>query len=315
MSFSVNRVEYINNKNYDERVFALALASGVPNFVVDGLDLDFPNRTITNGRGINLGSIFTLGLNGESEVINDATSDEYYIVLETLINGDSSTTTIIQSNTFLGAVNSTANLKYFTIYKVDKLNDVIVQDYRHINYVKDLFFKDLGDDTFSLVLNGFESQPFNTSVLQNAYTKSESNERFGNKFIVFDLDVPVGIGDSVDLSSDIPNNSNLYDLGYSRIICQNTLVSDQPDVILPISKYSTAQIRWNVSTVNRTESTSSTLATTAYRIDYLPNSSELKFVNIYSQLSQLTSPFIVENSELYFLNRIILDNGKGLEST
>ena len=305
MAFTFNRVEFVNLREYDEVLHALSLSAGIPNYVVDGLEIDLVNNNLTNGRGINLGCIFTLGKFGETQDFTPIVNN-YYIIIKTTLNGSSSSSEIQISSTFKDINNSSANIKYFTLYEIDGTS--IVQDFRHINYVKDLYFKDLGDDEFSLVLNGFESQPFNTSVIQNTYSKSEANARFGNKS--FKIIQDFAPGDKLDLSQmGLVTGKGLYEQGFSRVILANTDVTDQPDLILHISDDNDDKLEgYTLRKVpNMLQVKLNTFAFT-----YNPALLTFTFNGDYGML--LSVPDSVQNSaEPRYFTEILFDNSKGLD--
>lgn len=175
MAFTYTKVNFLNNESYNEIKHSEALASGWPNFVVEGFDFDSAAMTLTNGRAMNGGLPVILGREGETQdVVNNGT--DVYIVLKTVLRGVTSINTIEMRAT--KEVINEDTLKEFPLYRIDPTNGEMLEDYRHSAFIKTVEFEDLGDDTFRLVINGTWSPPFNVSVLQNAYSKSEADSRF-----------------------------------------------------------------------------------------------------------------------------------------
>lgn len=175
MAFTYGKVNFLDNSTYTEITHAEALACGWPNFVVEGFDFDSAAMTLTNGRAMNGGLPVILGREGETQDIVNNGSD-VYIVLKTVLQGVTSINTI-EMRAAKEVINEDA-LKEFPLYKLDPTTGEMLEDYRHSAFIKNVEFEALGDDTFRLVINGTWSPPFNVSVLQNAYSKSEADDRF-----------------------------------------------------------------------------------------------------------------------------------------
>lgn len=162
MSFTQSLVDFRDNLTYDEKTHALAMAKGVTNFVVKGLDLT--GTTLTSGIFSNGGTFGHLGKEGETHTITANYTG--YIVIKTTLSGSSSTSVIELSDTRKDTdPRDGTNIKYFTIYQLN--NGAIEQDFRHINYVKELKFIQgtSGVGWFQMVLNGFKSNEFNMPAL------------------------------------------------------------------------------------------------------------------------------------------------------
>lgn len=152
MAFTNNRLDFYNLKSYDEKTHAAALGKGIPSFVVKGLEL---NGTILNsGIFTNTGTFGQLGNEGETHTI--ATNYTGYVVIKSTLNGNGSTSVVELSTTRKDTdQRDTSNIKYFTIYQLD--NGEIVNDFRHINFVKSFEVINKGGGNFTFKLNGFES--------------------------------------------------------------------------------------------------------------------------------------------------------------
>lgn len=175
MAFTYGKVNFLNNSTYTEITHAEALACGWPNFIGEGFDYNEITQEITNGFGMNGGLPIVLGRPGEAETITLPGSN-FYIVLHTILNGSSSTSLI---ETMSAIPNNTSTDKYFGLYSLDS-SGVILEDYRHSSMIKTVEIVNIGDDEFKLVINGTDSNAFSTSVLQNAFTRTESVKIFRN---------------------------------------------------------------------------------------------------------------------------------------
>lgn len=162
MAFTNNRNVFYNNKSFDEKLFANGLGMGTPSFVCKGLELT--GTTLTSGVFNNTGAFGILGLEGETHTI--PANYTGFIVIKTTMNSQNGFNEIITSATKLDTdQRDTSNIKYFTIYQLN--NGAIEQDFRHINYVKELTFIQgpSGVGWFQMVLNGFKSNEFNMPAL------------------------------------------------------------------------------------------------------------------------------------------------------
>lgn len=160
MAFTNNRNVFYNNKSFDEKLFANGLGMGTPSFVCKGLELT--GTTLTSGVFNNTGAYGILGLEGETHEI--PANYTGFIVIKTTLNSQNGFNEIITSATKLDTdQRDTSNIKHFTIYELDA--GVIVQDFRHINYVKSFYLKNMGGSNIAWVLNGFTSETFDASVL------------------------------------------------------------------------------------------------------------------------------------------------------
>lgn len=160
MAFTNNRNVFYNNKSFDEKLFANGLGMGTPSFVCKGLELT--GTTLTSGVFNNTGAYGILGLEGETHTI--PANYTGFIVIKTTMNSQNGFNEIITSATKLDTdQRDISNIKHFTIYELDA--GVIVQDFRHINYVKSFYLKNMGGSNIAWVLNGFTSETFDASVL------------------------------------------------------------------------------------------------------------------------------------------------------
>ncbi len=172
MNFTFNRVDFVNTRSYDEKEHSTALFNGLPNFAQEGLFYDETTLTLTNGRGVCGGVPFIIGTDGEVITLSSHTG---YVVVRVTLNALSSVADIILTTSI---PLNTSDIKYFAIWELSAGS--IVNDLRHQEYIKDLYFKDLGSDSFALVINGKESPAFDVSVIQNSYSKTESDNRYWN---------------------------------------------------------------------------------------------------------------------------------------
>lgn len=169
INYSFSRTNFVNNQSYNERTHATAWAYGIPDFVIDGFEIDKISNTISAGTAINNGLPIALGTASEKQAI---TLEYKFVYIKTVLNGSQSLTTIVESDEEL---TNTSTVFYFKIYDLE--ND---DDLRWSSYVKDIHFEDHGDDKFVLVLNGKKSPEFSTSVIQSAFTRTESVKIFRN---------------------------------------------------------------------------------------------------------------------------------------
>lgn len=167
INFTYSRTNFINNQSYNERTHAEAWEYGLPNFVTEGLELNKSAKTISAGQGINRGVPFGLGVSGETQALSLTYN---YIYVKSVLNGYSSLTTIVETDE---EQTNTASVKWFKIY--DMLTD---DDLRHSSYVKEVYFESAGTDKFIFVINGQKTPPFDVSILQSSYSKSEQDNRF-----------------------------------------------------------------------------------------------------------------------------------------
>lgn len=167
INFTYSRTNFVNAQSYNERTHATAWAAGIPDFVIDGLELDETGLTISAGTGINNGLPFELGQTGEVQPLELTYN---YIYVKTVLDGSSTLTTILETD---DVQTDTVSTKYFMIY--DRLND---NDLRFSSYIKDLHFESVGTDQFVLVINGTKSPAFDVGEIQSAYSKTESDARF-----------------------------------------------------------------------------------------------------------------------------------------
>ncbi len=170
--FTNNRLDFYNNKTYDEKSHASALGKGIPSFVVKGLDLN--GTILDSGIFTNVGTFGQLGNDGETLDISTLTGyvANYtgFIVVKSTLSGSASTSAVELSATRIDTdERDLGSVKYFTIYQL--INGVIEEDYRHSNYIKDVHFEN-GDTpgTFVLVINGTKSPEFNQSITSGAVT-------------------------------------------------------------------------------------------------------------------------------------------------
>lgn len=160
MSFTKNKVEFYNNKSYDEKFHAYALGIGIPNFIVNGFD--YENDTITSGSGINGGTFGVLG--DTAEIQNITPNFTGYLIWKVTLNNLSSVSEVYEASVKIDTPKGdNSNIKEFTLYKIT--NGVVDVDYRHIEYVKELKFEQgpSGAGYFVMVLNGFESNEFSVA--------------------------------------------------------------------------------------------------------------------------------------------------------
>lgn len=169
INYSFSRTNFVNNQSYNERTHATAWAYGIPDFVIDGFEIDKISNTISAGTAINNGLPIALGTASEKQAI---TLEYKFVYIKTVLNGSQSLTAIVESDEEL---TNTSTVFYFKIYDLE--ND---DDLRWSSYVKDIHFEDHGDDKFVLVLNGKKSPEFSTSVIQSAFTRTESVKIFRN---------------------------------------------------------------------------------------------------------------------------------------
>lgn len=179
MAFTYTKVNFLNDESYNEIKHSIALANGWPNFIVDGFDYDEATKEITNGRGMNGGLPVILGRDGETQTIPTDGTNGYIVLVSKLAGIVGSVNTIEMRATKETIIDGIQN--EFPLYSIDPATGEMLEDYRHSAFIKDVYFEDLGDDTFRLVINGTWSSPFRTSVFQNAYTKSESDRLFKRK--------------------------------------------------------------------------------------------------------------------------------------
>lgn len=168
------RTDFVNNRVYDEKGHKTALSNGIPDFVISGLEYT-GSGTLSYGKGINNGVPFELGNSSDPNVpISGYTSGSGIrsIYVKSKLNGVNSLTELTTSAPVLDGV------YYFKIYDVNTTTHEVIQDYRHISYIKSLEFGQPDDSHFTIIINGYESDPFSTSVVSEAYTKSESDLRF-----------------------------------------------------------------------------------------------------------------------------------------
>lgn len=151
MSFTWQGTYFFNGEAFDEVEHAKALASGIVNFIGDGLE--YQNGQLSSGHGINNGVPFIIGKVGEMQTVTENFTGA--IVIETILDGVDSNTRILEMQT---VPESTNTVKYFRVY--DLQNGVMTKDYRHINYVKSFVIERTGADTFKFILNGYPSNDF-----------------------------------------------------------------------------------------------------------------------------------------------------------
>lgn len=173
MAFTNNRIDFFENESYTEKLHAFALDKGLVNVVKEGLDLT--GTTLTNGYYANGGVLGQLGNDGETmEITPNLTC---FLVIKSTLNGVNSKSEIIESDTYLSTpLSDTGNVKYFTIYELE--NGVVINDYRYRNFINSVEVVDLGDDQFAIKINDEISNSFDTSVIQNAWSKSEADLRY-----------------------------------------------------------------------------------------------------------------------------------------
>lgn len=193
MAFTNNRLDLFDGESYGEIQHANAFAKGLPNFVVQGLELT--GNTLNNGIFVNNGTFGQLGTSSETHTITANYTG--FIVIESTLSGRTSTNRIIESTTFLSTDPRTAsNVRYFTIYELS--NGSIVNDFRHIDYVKSFEVKNIGESQFVFILNGFVSAPFDASVLA------------GNRTLINEIDI--GYDDTIHATTLIQDIlKDLYD--------------------------------------------------------------------------------------------------------
>lgn len=173
MAFTNNRVDFFERESYTEKLHAFALAKGLENCVPNGLELS--GNILSNGYFANGGALGQLGNEGETHTITSNYTG--FIVVKTTFNGVNSESEIVESSTFLSTpLSDKGAIKHFTIYEL--ANGAVVNDYRNRRYIKSIEIISQGDDTFTIKINDQESNEFNVSVLQNAWTKSESDNRY-----------------------------------------------------------------------------------------------------------------------------------------
>lgn len=159
MAFTNNRLDFYNNRTYEELSHAQALAKGIPNFVNKGLELT--GTTLSSGIFSNGGTFGQLGNEGETYDITANYTG--YVIIKSTLNGSSSTSVIELDTTRKDTdPRDTGNVKYFTIYKLNA--GAIEEDYRHSNYIKDISFENVGGSNFVQIINGTKSNPFDASA-------------------------------------------------------------------------------------------------------------------------------------------------------
>ncbi len=307
MAFTVNRVEFRNLQSYDETIHALALGSAIVDFVVDGFTVDVDNATISNGRGVNQGAIFTLGARGETKSFNTLVGT-YFLILKTTLDGASNVSEIEVSTDFKDENDSTLSVKYFTLYELHTASAGEVvridTDYRHINYVKSLEFISVTDDSFALSINGFQSDPFDVSIVQNAYSKLESRNLFGNE-VVEELDLIFDVGDVLDLSQYVARGVNPTLLGFYRIILQPNSTSHHPVVLDFFEEDGETVMVGQVSTVRMISANQQ--AMTTYTFHYDVSLSTFTYAGNHSQVTQIVSPYVISDSSTYSFKSFTMD--------
>lgn len=160
MAFTNNRPEFRQGQSYTEELHAKALNEGIPSFVQKGLELT--GTTLTSGVAINSGIPGQWGEEGETHTITANYTG--FIILKTVLDGANGLNSIVEDVVRNDTdPRSTSKTRYFTIYEL--LNGVIVQDFRHINYVKTFYLKNMGGSNIAWVLNGFTSDAFDASVM------------------------------------------------------------------------------------------------------------------------------------------------------
>lgn len=179
MSFTYQKTDFINLKTYNEQTHADALKNGIPNFVNDGFEYDEAASTLSSGKGINNGVPFVIGKEGEKQTVTAGYTG--YLYVETSLNGFSSTSKVLEGTT---VPTNTSTERYFKLWELD--NGTIVQDNRHVEYIKDIQIVPVGDTGFKLNINGTLSNTFSTSTLQSGYTKTDAQQFFVWKQDIYD---------------------------------------------------------------------------------------------------------------------------------
>lgn len=178
MAFTYNRTDLINNRSYNEIELGRALNNGLINFCASGFR--FENGLITSGVGINNGFPFELGKINESVMVENGYTG--FAIIKSTIGSLNSVTELIFNDDKLDKNESTNSTKYFTIFEFE--NGLVKQDFSRINYLDSVKFIDNGDETFSIVINGFKSEPFAKYFVAGDdlfYDKLESDSLFVHK--------------------------------------------------------------------------------------------------------------------------------------
>lgn len=171
MAFTNNRLDFYNNRTYEELSHAQALAKGIPNFVNKGLELT--GTTLTSGIFSNGGTFGQLGNEGETYDITANYTG--YVIIKSTLNGNASTSVIELDTTRKDTdPRDTGNIKYFTIYKLNA--GVIAENYRHSNYIKDISFENVGGSNFVQLINGTKSNPFDASTFAGNRTSLDDKD-------------------------------------------------------------------------------------------------------------------------------------------
>lgn len=172
MAFTNNRPEFRQGQSYTEELHAKALNEGIPSFVNKGLDLT--GTTLTSGVAINSGIPGQWGEEGETHTITANYTG--FIILKTVLDGANGLNSIVEDVVRNDTdPRSTSKTRYFTIYEL--LNGVIVQDFRHSNYIKNISFENVGGSNFVQNINGTKSNSFDASTFA------------GNRTLVSDYDI------------------------------------------------------------------------------------------------------------------------------
>lgn len=171
MSFTYQKTDFINLKTYNEQTHADALKNGIPNFINDGFDYNKTTNILTSGKGINNGVPFVVGKAGETQTVTSNYTG--YLYVETTLSGFGSVSKVLQGTSIPA---DTATKRHFKLYQLNGGN--VVQDNRHVEYIKYIAIEPIGDDKFAININGTLSNEFSTSTLQDAYTKSDADKHF-----------------------------------------------------------------------------------------------------------------------------------------
>lgn len=159
---------FLQDQYYYEEDFAKVWAMGMPSFITKGGDISTDN-TISAMEGVNNGVFFKLS--GKQDIPTSGTTNLY---IHSHLAGVAGSYTELKSDAS-NSIQNTDSDKYFKIYALN--NGDIVEDFRHQDFIKDM--EVVGDSTsFSLVINGKESNALPLGELQNAYTKDESDNQY-----------------------------------------------------------------------------------------------------------------------------------------
>lgn len=168
MSFTNSKVAFTNNKTFDEKLYASGLGKGMSSFVTSGLELT--GTTITAGTFCNGGVFGQLGNEGETQEISPNVTG--FIAIISTLDENASVSIIVQTtNATPTSKWDTSNEKKMLLYELD--NGVIINDYRHIEYIKSIVWEKVpadGPTHVRQIINGFKGPSFDFSPIAGGVT-------------------------------------------------------------------------------------------------------------------------------------------------